>query len=186
MKNEMLTDDDDDDHFEDNQRGCEIHDEMNSHQLTNVSSQSVDESQTESRADGEMINHQLSTATDNDSQESFDKSQTEDELVVDGQNDVSNFDIELGNETNEEDVDEIKDSFQILGDKGFPKPIAADVYALIKRENDPFSGNIPYRESVSSYVMYRSFNLFKCQTVDFLLKTQYTILFIFSEIWTRV
>jgi hypothetical protein len=37
----------------------------------------------------------------------------------------------------------------VIGDKGFPMPIVEDDHGLIKRENDIFSGNKPYKELVS-------------------------------------
>lgn len=56
---------------------------------------------------------------------------------------------ESGNnsETSDDDDDEIQVA---AGPNGFPKPfvITDDIYCLLKRENDIFSGNIPYNEKV--------------------------------------
>lgn len=41
--------------------------------------------------------------------------------------------------------------FKLLNSKKFPKPMQANEYGLIKRENDVVSGNIPFLESVTHY-----------------------------------
>lgn len=51
--------------------------------------------------------------------------------------------VEAENEEEEDDIIQFEE-----GPDGFPKPIPCTLDYLVKRENDPLSGNIPYNETV--------------------------------------